>query len=240
MARIARVVAPGVPHHVTQRGNNQQRVFFDDRDRLLYLSLIREHSQHHRLRVWGYCLMTNHVHLVAVPEEEDSLPQVMRKVHGEYARYVNSVYTRSGHLFQNRYYSCPLDLRHRWVALGYVELNPVRAGLTSEPSSYAWSSARAHQQGADSTGLLDLAEWQAAFTVEGWKQTLEIDAENAAVKRIRTATRTGRPLGDAEFVARVGNQVGRDLRLRKRGPKTRPASAEPGQHKLFSVAEFGG
>ena len=114
----------GLPHHITQRGTDRQRVFYTDSDREVYLSLLRISAEQARLRILAYCLMTNHVHLVAVPEEASSMMVALRRAHGRYAAYLNVRRARTGHLWQNRFYSCALDGPHTRVALRYVERNP--------------------------------------------------------------------------------------------------------------------
>ncbi len=151
---MARVVAAGVPHHITQRGNNRQDVFLLDDDRRFYLETLRERSQRHGVTLLGYCLMANHVHLVAIPERPDSLARALGQSHSRYAQGFNRRYGRTGHLWQNRFYSCPLGRTHLVRALLYVDLNPVRAGLVGRAQEYPWSSARAHTEGADPSGTL--------------------------------------------------------------------------------------
>ena len=129
MPRRPRAVFPGVAHHITQRGNNRQPVFFSDDDRRFYLDLLSHHATRSGVRVIGYCLMTNHVHLVAVPEREDSFARALRHAHSEYALARNRADGRSGHLWQNRFFSCPLDSSHLMAALRYTDFNPVRAAL---------------------------------------------------------------------------------------------------------------
>jgi putative transposase len=159
MPRQARVVAVGAPHHITQRGNNRQDVFLCNEDRQVYLDLVREESRECELALLGYCLMTNHVHLVAIPRRCDALARALRRVHSQYAQWFNRRYRRSGHLWQNRYFSCSLDRDHLVAALLYVDLNPVRAGLVGEAQLYPWSSARGHVEGKDPWGLVDPREW---------------------------------------------------------------------------------
>jgi len=155
MPRVARVVAAGVPHHITQRGNNRQDIFLTDEDRRFYLDVLREDNRRCGVRLLAYCLMTNQVHLVAVPERADSLARALRRAHSRYAQRFNRLYGRSGHLWQNRFFSSPLDRHHLVTALAYVELNPVRAGLVGRAEQYPWSSARAHITAEDSSALLD-------------------------------------------------------------------------------------
>jgi putative transposase len=153
MSRMARVVLPGCWHHVTQRGNLRQAVFFEASDRQFYLELLRQNCLRFRVAIAGYCLMGNHVHLLAIPSRENGLAHALGRTHNDYARWLNLRRFHSGHLWQNRYYSCPLDEAHGWEALRYVELNPVRAGLVTCAADWPWSSARAHVSGTDTGGV---------------------------------------------------------------------------------------
>jgi putative transposase len=144
MARLARVVAADVPHHVTQRGNARRFILASDTDRSVYLTLLRENIESCRVSLLGYCLMSKHIHLVVVPRKAEGLAKALKQTHGRYASYWNAVHGSSGHVWQGRYYSCPLDQAHLWEALRYAELNPIRAGLVAEAESWRWSSALAH------------------------------------------------------------------------------------------------
>ena len=222
MARIARVVATGLPHHITQRGTNRQPVFTTDRSREVYLALLREHSRRHHLRILAYCLMTNHIHLVAIPEQEDSLHRTMRYVHGRFAQYINAELLRCGHLWQNRYYSCPIEPSGVEPVIAYVELNPVRAGLVQHAAEFAWSSAAFHVGMA--TDRFDLLEEDRRGSAIGegpsWTQYLLACVEQGSA--IRQATFTGLPLGSEEFVKELEMCLGRKLRRQKPGPKPKP------------------
>ena len=158
MSRQARVVAEGVPHHATQRGNNRQDIFLTDDDRRFYIQTLREKSEQFGLTVLGYCLMTNHVHVVAVPRRPDSLAKALGQTHWRYAMRANRRYRRSAHLWQNRFYSCPLGPSQLAAALSYLDLNPLRAGIVGDPAEYPWSSCRSHLAGRDDLGLLD--DWR--------------------------------------------------------------------------------
>jgi len=218
MPRSARAVAVDTPHHVTQRGNARQDVFFTARDREIYLDAFFAYAARYGLRVWGYCLMTNHVHFVVVPECERSLAQVFGRTHADYARYANLIKRSCGHFWQARFYSCALDDTHAWKALAYVERNPVRAGLVGTAEEYAWSSAAAHLRDDPLRGRLDLNPWRRHYTGERWQEALRVGVDGEALEeRIREATRIGRPLGSESFVERIGRVVGRDLRLRPPG-----------------------
>ncbi len=132
MARLARVIAVGVPHHVTQRGNARQFILASDDDRRVYLDLLRHYAALYELSLLGYCLMSNHVHHVPIPQRADSLALTFKHTHGRYAAHWNIRHKSSGHAWQGRFYSCPLDDLHLWQALRYVELNPVRAGMVNQ------------------------------------------------------------------------------------------------------------
>ena len=204
MARIARVVVPGCWHHITQRGNRQQTVFFDDADRAMYFQFLARHAARNALRLVGYCLMGNHVHLIAVPSTETGLAKTMGRTHVDYARWFNLKRGETGHVWQNRYFSCPLDQTHQWEALRYVELNPVRAGLVRTAADWLWSSAQAHTGGPDRANILDLAEWRSAFAVETWCDVLDHGVADAAmIERIREATRSGRPAVTDAFLKQL-------------------------------------
>ena len=156
MPRLARIVLKNVPHHITQRGNNHQNVFFVDDDRMVYLELLKDQSQRFGLDVLGYCLMTNHVHIIAVPVNDTALAKAIGRTHFLYTQYVNRMHSRSGHLWQNRFFSCPMDTLHLWKAMQYVETNPVRSGLVRKPWRYPYSSAAAHIENSDPTNILDM------------------------------------------------------------------------------------
>ena len=141
---MARVVVPGLPHQLTQRGNRREDVFFGDADRQRYLQLLIEYSDKHGLVTLAYCLMTNHVHFVSVPARADSLARVFKPVDLRYAQHINWTQGISGRLWQGRFFSCPLDDEHLWAAIRYVERNPVRARLVRKPEDYPWSRAQAH------------------------------------------------------------------------------------------------
>ena len=216
MARFARVVAIGTAHHVTQRGIDQQRTFFTDGDRNIYLDLLTKYCAQARARILAYCLMSNHIHLVLVPEEPHSLGVALRRTHSRYALYLNARRDRVGHLWQNRFYSSALDEEHLWVALRYVERNPVRANLVKRPEEYKWSSAAAHV-GTDRSGsrLLDWSFHAGAGGVERWRNLLAEPEEIEAIRRLQRGTFSGRPVGRPEFVARLEKELGRPLSARK-------------------------
>ena len=195
MPRLARVVISGVSHHVVQRGNNRQDVFFVDDDRRVYLALLREQCDRYGAAVLGYCLMTNHIHLIIRPETEASLAQAVGRTHFRYTQYVNQLHGRSGHLWQGRFSSCALGEDHFWAALGYVERNPVRAKLVNAAWQYAWSSAAAHTGEADPSGLLDAREWSERMDGKAWRALLRRRDDKDAATTLRNATHRGLAAG---------------------------------------------
>jgi putative transposase len=226
MPRHSRCVRVEIAHHVTQRGSNQQDVFYSQQDRDVYLDLVRRHKTEAGVRVLAWCLMTNHVHWVVVPERPESLAVLFRRVHGRYAQYLNARRDRSGHLWQNRYFSCALQPRHEWTALRYVEWNPLRAGLVECPEAYRWSSAAAHFHGPDSEAkpLLDWTYWQELGGVEGWRRLLGEVEDVRDVHRLRRATSAGAPLGSDAFVEDMEREFRRNWRHEGRPRKSRVES----------------
>jgi len=221
MARLARLVAPGLPHYITQRGNCRQQTFFCDEDYQSYLELMGQRCGAHQVKIWAYCLMPNHVHLIAVPQSADGLGRAIGEVHRRYTRMVNFREGWRGHLWQGRFASFVLDEPYLLTASRYVELNPVRAGLIKVPSRYRWSSAAAHMRGRDDTlvrvaPLLELAP--------NWRAFLARVIREEDVKRLHAHEHTGRPLGDKAFLATLEQDLRRIRRRQKPGPKGRPRS----------------
>jgi len=212
---MPRVVVPGVAHHVTQRGNRREDVFFSGADRRRYMELLGEYSPDAGLEILGYCVLSNHLHLVVVPEREDSLARVLKPVNLRYAQYINERKGWSGRVWQGRFFSCPMDARHCLVALRYVEQNPLRAKLARRAEEYPWSSAAGHAGRrvdpllSDHRGLL--------AGIEDWSDWLATGADRETTERLRLYTRTGRPLGADEFVERVEARAKRELKPKPHG-----------------------
>ena len=217
MARLARVVVPGLPHHVTQRGNNRGRTFFEDGDYALYLDMLAESSARARTAVWAYCLMPNHVHIVLVPADEDGLRRSLADLHRRYTGYINARARTTGHLWQGRYGSVAMDEAHLVNAVRYVTLNPVRARLVPRAADWPWSSARAHLAGRDDrvvrvAPVLERVGDFARFLAEPFDQ----DAAYAALRRAETI---GRPVGAPGWIDELETRTGRSLKPGKRGRK---------------------
>jgi putative transposase len=233
MPRQARIVVPGLPHHITQRGNNRQDVFFVDGDRVKYLEVLREQCAKHGVGVLGYCLMMNHVHIVAIPAREDSLNLAIGRTHFIYTQYINRLHGRSGHLWQGRFSSCPMDAAYAVRAVRYIERNPVRAKITRVPWTYRWSSAAAHTGAPDSADVLDLRRWAKLVGDMPWKQRLTDRDDPDTLAAIRLHTQTGRPLANDSFLSKLETKLGRRLRplpvgrpRKQSKPKPRKAGAQ--------------
>jgi putative transposase len=234
MARLPRVAIPDLPHHVTQRGNARQLVFAHDSDRATYLQLLRQYCDLYKVALLGYCLMSNHVHLIAVPRTAGALADALRHTHGRYAAYWNARLASCGHVWQGRFYSCPLDESHLWEALRYVELNPVRARMVVEAPQWRWSSAAAHCAGTPDGGL-DVTRWQDRWSAADWRGYLAAGEPETAIDALRRSTHTGRPLGTPAFVAALEKSTLRLLAPRKGGRPTK-LSPDSRQSKLAFLA----
>lgn len=219
MARLARIVVEGVPHHVTQRGNRRQETFFTDADYRAYLAFLSHWCGRCGVAVWAYCLMPNHVHLIVVPGSADALRRALGEAHRRYTRRINFGHGWRGHLWQGRFGSYPMDECYLLRAARYIEHNPVRAKLCEVPWSWPWSSAAAHVAGCDDDvvcvrPLLERAPDWRGFLAKG------LDAEDA--ERWRRHERTGRPLGPPAFLDRIEQTLARSVRPAKPGRKPKP------------------
>ena len=214
MARIARVVAEHYPHHITQRGNRRQDTFFCDDDYRHYIQLMAEWCGKCGVEIWAYCLMPNHVHLVAVPESEDGLRRAIGEAHRRYTRHINFREQWRGHLWQGRFASFLMDEQYLLTATRYIELNPVRAGLVSIPEEYPWSSATAHIKGKND----DLVKVKPLLRmVDDWQQFLSGDVSAEEYELLQRHERTGRPLGSKSFIERLEDKLSRILTPQKGG-----------------------
>ncbi len=199
MPRVARITAVKYPHHITQRGNNREDVFFDEEDRCFYLDTLKRYAQRYTFDIWAYCLLTNHVHILAVPGMDTSLSSGIGGTNLVYTQYINRKYNRSGRLWQNRFFSAIVDTdRYLWTVASYIERNPIRAGLVQKAETYKWSSCDSHARGTVNQYL----------TGTGWLQESERNEYRKLLRKeslddamlIKQATSTGRPLGSGSFV----------------------------------------
>jgi putative transposase len=220
MARIPRVVVPGVAHHVTQRGTRRMQVFFSEHDYRIYLQILSRQASQHSLDILVYCLMPNHVHLIAVPASPKGLSRPLGEAHRRYALAINGRQGWRGHLWQERFASFPLDEPHLLAAIRYILLNPVRAGLVARAVDWPHSSARAHILGVPDC-LIDRR--LVASLVDDWETCLnrmEPDKDDL-IHCFRRHSRIGRPLGSDQFVDILEKATGRCLRPGKVGRKSK-------------------
>lgn len=214
MPRIARIIATGYPHHITQRGNNRATVFFDDYDRRKYIDLLAGYAHKYRLQIWAYCLMDNHVHLLVVPETDISLARGIGLTNQMYTQYLNRKLKQSGRIWQNRFFSCVVDSdQYLWEVARYIERNPLKAGLSARVETYPWSSGKAHITGTSDSLL---TSWIAPNEHRAYTQL--VSTENEAVEEeIRKATRTGRPFGSENFIDLLEIRLQQSIKAKRRG-----------------------
>ena len=211
MPRQSRIVIPKIPHHISQRGNYRQNVFEHDDDYVQYCVWMNQYSQKYGLDILAYCLMSNHVHFVVVPHDEESLARVFNTLHMRYAQYIHRRHGARGHLWQGRFFSCFMDSDHLYHAIRYVERNPVRAGMSAVAWDYRWSSAGVHAglQDADN-GPITVCIKDFAMDTTNWREYLHAEDEQM-VNELRLKTQRGLALGSERFIKRLERKVGRSL-----------------------------
>lgn len=223
MARLARIVLPGMLHHVTQRGNGRAKVFFTLEDYALYKRLLVEHCRLADVGIWAWCLMPNHVHLILTPADADGLRRALAKVHRAYAGTIHARQKRTGHFWQGRFGAVAMDEDHLLSAVRYVGLNPVRAGLVKQPADWPWSSARAHLTD-EPDGVTDLRSMKDRLPSSAGLFDL-LDTDVAAFDALRKAESIGRPLGNDAFLDRIAEEIGKAVKPGKRGRRRKKNSA---------------
>jgi putative transposase len=224
MPRLARAVCAGVPHHITQRGNRRERVFFWDVDYICYLEWLKEYASKYEVEILAYCLMPNHIHLIAVPSTEDGLQAVFKPLHMRYAQRINRKRRWKGHLWQGRFFSSPLDDTYLWAAIRYVERNPVRAKMVKKAESFPWSSAAGHCGLKEDSILTEDPTWQKQFrAIKDWSAWLSGKEVTDQLKQLRQNVEKGLPCGSAGFIRKLEKLVGRSLEFR---PIGRPRKKE--------------
>lgn len=223
MARLPRFVLPGHPHHVTQRGNRREKTFFEDGDYALYLDLLAAAARRTGVEIWSYCLMPNHVHIIAVPQDEDGLARTFSQLHRSYTGYINARMRVTGHLWQGRFGSVAMDEAHLVAALRYVALNPVRAHLVNRAEDWLWSSTRALLCGQDdhvvtvAPALHRVGDF-ASFLGEDFDET-------STYLPLRKAETIGRPVGSSDWIAEMEAATGLKLAAAKRGRKPKASGS---------------
>lgn len=212
---MPRLIIPGCPHHVTQRGNRKLQAFFSDEDYFAYIKLTAALKEQTNVGIWAYCLMPNHVHLVLVPSDKKGLSKFMQQVHRRYARRINKRQGWQGHLWQERFYSVPMDERHLYAAVRYIELNPVAAELCRTPTEWKWSSIHAHLRKADDQ-IVSVDPM--LKRVSDWGQYLVEGEDSKAIDNLRRNAKSGRPVGNSQFIDHLERTSGRRIRKKKPGP----------------------
>jgi len=216
VARMPRLVVPGLPHHVTQRGNRRMKTFFCPEDYVAYLDLVVEFREMAGVELWAYCLMPNHVHLEIVPASKDSLAIFFRHVHRLYTREINLRERWTGHLWQERYHSFVMDEKHLLATVRYTELNPVRARLCRHAEDWPWSSVHAHLAGEDDAVV---SVEPMLRRVPTWSNYLSQGSTEMELEEIRSYARSGRPAGTESFLRNLQAITGKQFVKRKPGPK---------------------
>lgn len=218
MPRLARTVFAGVPHHVTQRGNRREDVFFSDEDRQAYLAWLKHYADTHGVDILAYCLMSNHIHLILVPASAEGLRQTLKPLHMRYAQRINRANNWKGHLWQGRFFSSALDEAYLWAAIRYVERNPVRAGMVRKAEDYRWSSAGAHCGLRPGEILTGKSSWRRQFAGIGdWSAWLGEADEADKLDVLRRHADKGLACGSEKFILKLEEQTGRALHYRPRG-----------------------
>lgn len=229
MPRLPRTVFAGIPHHVTQRGNRREPVFFSDSDRRIYLDWLLHYCGKHEVEILAYCLMPNHVHLVVVPSDCDGLHRALRPLHMRHAQRINRERDWKGHLWQGRFYSSAMDEAHLWSAVRYVERNPVRAGLARRAEWYRWSSAAGHSGLRVDPLLARDSHWHRRLDrIPDWAAWLAEGDPPDKLDILRRHVDRGLPCGSPAFIERLEALSGRSLRDRPRG---RPFTTGPEKKK---------
>jgi len=217
--RKPRIIVPGLPHHVTQRGNRRKQVFFTKEDRLFFLEKLLKYANRSGTEIASYCLMSNHTHLLVIPHETDSLARTFKPLHLLYSQRLNRRNDTTGLNWQGRFFSSPLDEQHVFAAVQYILLNPVRAKLVKRVDDYFWSSARAHIYGEEnsyltaSTEMLEVAKNSALELREG----IDSEVRKEQISIISRNTKMNIPSGNSDFIDSLELLTGRTLRYRKRG-----------------------
>lgn len=223
---MARLVVPGIAHHVTQRGNGRQQTFFSDDDYALYRNLLARHCAEAGVEIWAWCLMPNHVHLILVPSDTDGIRRALSKVHRTYAGVIHARQKKTGHFWQGRFGAVALDEDHLLNAFRYVGLNPVRAKLVKAAADWPWASTRAFV-GGEEDGVITKAPMLSRYP--DMRVLFESPAiyDLQAFERLRKAESIGRPLGGKAFLERITAETGRPVAAQKRGPKRREDQETP-------------
>ena len=216
MARIARVVAAGYPHHIIQRGNRRQQAFFAEGDYDEYLNLLKKYSNRFKVDILAYCLMPNHIHLIVIPHKDGNLARAIGETHRNYTRFINFREKWRGYLWQGRFSSYVLDEKYLLAATRYILLNPVKAGITKKPWDYKWASTRHHMKIANDFLVKDSL---LKGVIDNWKVFLDTSIDDNDANLIQLHERTGRPLGSNTFIEKLEFILKTNLKKKRAGRK---------------------
>ena len=225
MARKPRLNLVGIPQHIIQRGNNRQACFASDEDMAAYMHWLHESADEYGVQIHAWVLMTNHIHLLATPTEADAVSKMMQRLGRYYVRYFNQSYGRSGTLWEGRFKSCLVsDDDYFLLCQRYIELNPVRANMVTDPANYVWSSYRSNALGLRSNIRVPHYLYLALGNTEqerliNYRSLFLCHVEEQLITEIRNAINQGLVLGTEKFKSDVAAMTGRPVTLLKRGPK---------------------
>lgn len=223
MARQARIVLPDTAHHVTQRGNRGEKIFFEKADFETYVELLHEQCEDKGVSIQAYCLLPNQIHIIATPRDERALATAIGETHRRYTVHINTKNNWRGHLFQDRFFSYATDERYMLRAARFIENLPVVSGIAPRADSYLWSSARSHIRLVDNTLIKDKAVLK---SMPDWAAFLDRPMDAGEMESIRLHLQTGRPRGSDGFLDAVEQTIGRAVRPQKRGRKPKSATTQ--------------
>jgi putative transposase len=215
MPRRARLLLPGIPLHLIQRGNNRSACFYADEDYLFYLDHLRLQAEQHGCDIHAWCLMTNHVHLLVTPSKPESASLMMKDLGQRFVQYINRTYERSGTLWEGRFRSCLLQEEdYVFSCYRYIEMNPVRAGMVEHPAEYRWSSYGANAHGLPSEIIEPHLLYRALgetvdLRASAYRELFRYQLDPGLVDQIRSATNGNYALGNSRFTAEVEQALGR-------------------------------
>jgi putative transposase len=235
MPRRGRIMLPGIPVHVRQRGNNGSPCFVTDEDRKFYLFQLGRSLGRHACELHAYCLMTNHVHLLLTPKRAESCALLMKHMGQLHSQYFNKLYARTGSLWEGRFRSCLVQSEdYLLTCYAYIEFNPVHAGMVRQPGDYAWSSYRENAMGGPSSGLLTPHPEYVRLGVSAYAE-LAGSLQDERIAEIRAATNGGYALGNEQFRQAMARALGRRVEQGKPGRPLRAQNENQGQTTLFTT-----
>jgi len=224
MARQARITLDYTPHHITQRGNRGEPIFFEKGDFQAYLDILKEQCERFDVKIASYCLLPNQIHLMVIPKEGNLLARAIGETHRRYTNMINKRNNWRGHLFQDRFFSYACNEPYSLRATRFIEMLPVTSGIAPKAESYLWSSARTRIKVTSDQNFLSRP--QSFHAVHNWEEFFSRPMEENEMKAIQTHLQTGRPRGNDAFLDRIEREIGRSVRPKKRGRKPKKSVRE--------------